>query len=185
MKNLAIILVLGFCPTLIGCFSGDDDGMRAIVLEIEDAISIDNKENYSVGDTIFFELNFSRYLHEDGYNTLLDIYESTNSTSFNYTFDLQKFSSFTNDYESIAIDSAYVFAEKGKFFGSYNAVSATLNGQENQYESMIGVILVDTGGFKFNFDYLFIDSGYAQDKVYIDIRHTFTTNVNFEFNVTE
>lgn len=186
MKNIYKILVSVIGVFLFGCYSGNDD-YKLVSLRIQDAFAIENEGNYVVGDTIFFELNFSRYLPEPGYSNLLDIYESTDAIDFNYGFDLRKFSSLSNDYVYVAIDPSFVFAEKGKVFESFNQGTATLNEDQDRYESRVGIILVETGDFRFDFENPYIRSQYMADKVYLEIRHEFSTSstINLEFIVTE
>ena len=187
MKRYYILSALCFNLLLIGCYSGDDDSNRYVLLTIEDALTIENEENYVVGDTIFFELKFNRYLAEEGYDNLLDVYESTNAEEFRYSFGLGKFSTFSNDYVNVNVASDYLFAEIGTVYrGFYNEAYAVLNAEKTQYESRIGVVLAETGEFRFDFGYLGINSAYNRDNVSIEIQNTINPdNVKMEFIVTE
>ena len=183
-KIFATVLVVT-CFVFLGCYS-DDDGSRYIRLSIEDALVFDNEENYVVGDTIFVDLNFSRYLPEEGYDNLLDIYESSGSESFYYNYGLSKFSELSNGFRTVAIDSSFLFAEKGNIDG-YRGADVVLNANQTQYESRIGLILAESGIFRFDFDFLNIYSNnYSRDHVQIEIQNIFsTTQTNFEFTVAE
>ena len=57
-----ILGILSLCGLLIvgSCISDDD--FFVPLLTIEDAFTFENQENYQVGDTIYFTLEFSRYL---------------------------------------------------------------------------------------------------------------------------
>lgn len=187
MKRTSILLVLCLNMLLLSCYSGDDDAGRYVFLTIEDALTIENQENYVVGDTIFFELKFSRYLPEEGFDNLLDIYESTNAEEFRYSFSLGKFSNFSDDYENINIAFDYLFSEKGTVSrGLYNNAQAVLNEEKTQYESRIGIVLAETGDFRFDFGYLGINSESDYDNVSIEILNYIDPDtVKMDFSVAE
>ncbi|MBM1104864.1 hypothetical protein JQC67_01820 [Aurantibacter crassamenti] len=79
MKNIVLVFLL--CFSLFGCFQKEDDYFQPHV-ELKEAFVFDNKKEYAVGDTIYLDLNFSRYLEEEGYSNLLDIYETTGAEKF-------------------------------------------------------------------------------------------------------
>lgn len=170
---------------LFGC-SYDDDGSY-VSLEIRDALTFENNQNYVVGDTIYFELIFSRYLDEEGFSNKLDVFESSGSDSFYYNFDVNKFSELSDGFRRIDIAQEFIFAEKGSIgeFGG-NTAKAELNDAKIQYESRIGLILAEEGRFELDLTFLYIRSdNYAEDRVRIDIRHVFATDPpNFEFMVS-
>ncbi|MFS4468799.1 hypothetical protein [Maribacter sp. 2210JD10-5] len=188
MKKYSTIVLILVGLLLNACFSGDDGiTNRFIELRLTDALTFENEGNYVVGDTIFIELNFSRYLEEEGFTNLLDVYESTNAKSFGYSFRLEKFSELGNSYIGTTIDGQFLFAEKGRI-GPFETIDVVLNDAEDTYESRIGIILAETGNFRFNFDFLSIFSQNVDfDKVNIEIQHLFNTAVpeDFEFTVNE
>jgi len=186
MKYIYSVLVITICLTIVSCYSDDYGSNRYVSLSIKDAIEFENLENYVVGDTIFIDLNFSRYLAEEGYDNLLDIYESSGSETFNYNFAFSKFSELSNGFRSIAIDPNFIVVEKGNV-GEYSGASALLNADQSAYESRIGLILAEAGRFRFDYDFFYIQSdSFSNDHVQIEIEHSFTgTPPNFEFTVTE
>jgi len=186
MKIQVLVGLLVFTFLFVGCTSRDDDFNNVVRLQIEDAVEFENKKNYIVGDTIFFELNFSRYLKEDGYSNLLDIYETTGAEEFHYSFALNKFSDFSNSYTRVFIDPEFIFDQKGTAFDQYSGVTVILNQEKNFYESKIGLILAEAGKFKFDFDFLYLNNRYVQDKISVEIQHVFTETdpLDLEF-VTE
>ena len=104
-------------------------------------IIVENEGSFVVGDTVFYEIRFSRYLEEEGFNNLLDIYETTGADEFYYSYGLNKLSSFTNNYERINIDSNFVVIEEGGEYG----VSAILNQAQTEYVSRVGIVLQEEG----------------------------------------
>ena len=187
MKMQVLIVLLVFTYLLVGCTSRDDDFNNMVRLHIENAVEFENKNNYIVGDTIFFELNFSRYLKEDGYSNLLDIYETTGAEEFHYSFALNKFSDFSNSYTRVYIDPELIFDQKGTTFDQYSGATAVLNQEKNLYESKIGLILAEAGKFELDFDFLYLNNRYELDKISVEIQHVFTENdpIDLEFTVTE
>lgn len=183
MTKLGFAIILACNLLFLGCYSGDDDSSRYIRLQISDAVVVENEENFVVGDTVFYEIRFSRYLEEEGYDNLLDIYETTGADEFYYSYGLNKLSSFTNNYERINIDSNFIIIEDGGQFG----VSAVLNDEQTEYVSRVGIVLQEEGDYRFDFDYLDFYSEYVSGKVQVDIEHEVLTTAieDFEFTVTE
>lgn len=185
MKKIYATLLIVICLIFVSCYSDDYDSNRYVSLSIEDAIVFENNEDYVVGDTIFLDLNFSRYLPEEGFSNLLDIYKSSGSEAFYYNYGFSKFSELSDGFRPISIDPSFLVAEKGNI-EDYRGASAVLNADQTGYESRIGLILAETGRFKFDYDFFYIQSdNYSRDFVQIEIQHRFTgTPPNFEFTVT-
>jgi len=187
MKTYTFILLVCIGLLLQSCFSYDDDGAnRNKELQLTDAFIFENNKNYVVGDTIFLELNFSRYLEEEGFSSLLDVYESTDSEEFSYALELQKYSTISDNYVFTEIASQFIFAEKGSVDGLY-WVNVQLNEAKDTYESRIGLILAEEGEYRLNSQFLELQSKWSFDKVSIEIAHLFSdkTEEDFEFIVSE
>lgn len=185
MNRLLVALLSIFFLTLLGCIS-DDDSSRFVFLSVDDALTFQNNENYIVGDTIFVEINFSRYLPEEGYENLLDVFESSGAETFYYDYRLSKFSELADGFQSVFVDPNFLFVEKGNI-DDFRGASIMLNVDKAQYESRVGLVLAETGRFKFDFEFLNMYSeNYSQDNVQIEIQNRFSgTPPNFEFIVTE
>jgi len=183
MKNISISILVVVGYFLLGC---DRDKAPHIRLEVQDAFVFENNQNVVVGDTIFFELNFSRYLDEEGFANKLDVFESSGSDSFSYSFNINKFSEETGGFNRIQIDDEFVFAEKGTNIG-FRRATADLNQERTAYESRIGLIMVETGNFELDFEFTSLRSvDFLEDKVQLDIRHTFSNGMGkFSFEVSE
>lgn len=153
MRKL-VLLILGLLGLfLIGCVRDDDDSSYYPRVEIYDAFTFENEEKYQVGDTLFFNLSFSRYLDEEGYDNKLDIYESTNSKEFFYTTNFQKFSSFSDLYQGVYIREDLYYSPNG----TINV--AQLNTSTNTYESQMGIILPEEGEYSISFNLVYLSSG--------------------------
>ena len=186
-----MVSVFGFM--LFGCFSNDDDSYRRTVgLTISDAVAFDNKENYVVGDTLFFEIKFSRYLKEEGYPDLLDIFETSGSKEFGYAFNISKFSEFSGNFEFINIAPEFILTEQlsdSDYFGGGYAgnIAASLNEALSEYVSRVGIILVEEGRYALDFENMRFSTGYYDNEVNIDIYHRITSEKLLipEFTVTD
>lgn len=192
MKAIYKLGIAGFSLLLIGCFSRDDDSFgRSVNLEIFDAFSLQNDREYVVGDTIYFELRFSRYLPEEGFPNLLDIYETTDEKQFGYSFIFEKFSEQENSFRFINIASEFVIAEKNdttnNFFFNDLGIVAILNAEQDMYESRVGIILKEEGLFRFDFDNIYLTTPFNFDKVQLSIWHEILDGeaIDFEFSVVE
>ncbi len=190
MKAVLISLFTGIL--MVGCYSRDDSFERTVRLQIQDAITLDNKETYSVGDTIFFEVRFSRYLKEEGFSSLLDVYETTDEKQFLYSFGLSKYSDFSNRYESVVIDPELILGSRfdnSNSWGSFLSgdMVVELNDTQDFYESRVGIVLVETGDFQLNLDFLTFGTNYFNDEVQLAIEHSFSNDspLNTEFTVVE
>lgn len=182
MRKL-VLLNLGLLGLfLTGCVRDDDDNSYYPRLEIYDAFTFENEENYQVGDTLFFNLSFSRYLDEEGYDTKLDIFESTNSKDFFYTTHFQKFSSFSDLYQGVYVGDDLYYSPNG----TVNV--AQLNTSTNTYESQMGIILAEEGEYSISFDLVYINSGtsfYSEDINLNIINFSENTPETYYFTVGE
>lgn len=192
MNSIYKLSIVVSCLVLVGCLSREDDSFsRSVSLDIQDAFTFQNEMEYAVGDTIYFELRFSRYLPEEGYPNLLDIYETTDAEEFGYSFGFEKFSEQENGFRVINIDPQFIIAEESNtddfYFYSNIGTVAKLNAAQDMYESRVGIILKEDGLFRFDFENTYFNSPYNYDKVQVGIWHEISDSdaVDFEFNVIE
>ena len=158
------VLILGLLGLFMtGCFPGDDYYFYPRV-DIYDAFTFESKENYQVGDTILFNVSFSRYLDEDGYENKLDIYETTSAKKFFYTPLFRKFSTFSDSYEGIYVREEFLYSPNG----TINV--AKLNTGTNIYESQMGIVLAEEGEYSISFN----DVNFHSDVPY------FSENINLD-----
>ncbi len=174
---------------LVGCYSSDDYNDRSVQLRVDNAIQFDNEEEYSVGDTLYFQVGFSRYLEEDGFSTLLDVFETTNDEQFGFSFQLDKYSDFSNRYESVFIDQELIIGPRGddaNFFGDSMVVE--LNDARDAYTAEVGIVLTEIGDFQLDFDFLNFAPPFGDDnkvRVFIEYIPATTSTLNLEFSVIE
>jgi len=194
MKKVHAVLLFGLSLLFFGCYSRDDDYFDKIVrLSISDAVVFDNQENYNVGDTLIFELRFSRYLDEAGFSNKLDVFETSNSEEFGYSFGISKFSDFSNNFESVNIDEEFILGTRSanySYFGygySNANMAALLNENQEEYISKVGIVLVETGRFQLDFERVTLSTGYDFDTIGVEIEHLLSaeSTLNTEFTVNE
>ncbi|PIB31492.1 hypothetical protein [Maribacter sp. 4G9] len=183
-SNFFLLMLLLF---FYSCYTNDEEGFSYIQIEVENALVVDNQGNYMVGDTLFVNLNFSRYLQEDGYTNLLDIYKSTAAERFSYSLDLEKFSTISNDYIRTPIAPENIYAVTGELQNEYGEVVAVLNENRDIYSSRIGIVLKESGNYRLNFQYVTIRPEYKPDKIFLEIIPRFpnTLEEDFIFTVAE
>ncbi|MRI01947.1 hypothetical protein GH721_15495 [Kriegella sp. EG-1] len=194
MNIMYKLILVVICFTFIGCFSYDDNGFEDIRLTIEDSFIFENTRDYKVGDTVIFELKFSRYMEEEGYINLLDLYETTNEKQFGYSFGVSKYSDFSKRFESLTIDPQFLIAQQSDSFNYYSYHNhntiAILNEAQDAYISKVGIIMVENGRFKLDFENVYLVNGnrsFIDDKIHISIKHSLINHTasDFEFNVIE
>tara|TARA_B100001179_G_scaffold231724_1_gene222390 strand:+ start:1145 stop:1654 length:510 start_codon:yes stop_codon:yes gene_type:complete len=168
--------------------STDDDEYRPIWLTAQNAFDFPLQNEFSVGDTLYVEQYFSRYLPEEGYEELLDVYETTKDEEFGYSFQIEKYSNLSQDYNWVDLDPQFILGNKVD--GGYNSVEilALLNSSRDAYESRFGIVLAEAGSFRLNLSHVIFHNGYDQaNEIYLDIRHEFSNEEEalWEFTVTE
>lgn len=176
------VLILGLLGLfMVGCFPSDD-GYFYHRMDIYDAFTFENQEKYQVGDTIFFNLSFSRYLDEDGYDNKLDIYETTISKKFFYTAPFfQKFSAFSESYERVYVREELLYSPNGTI------KVAKLNTSTNIYESQMGIVLVEGGSYSISFNAVNFHSDipYFSENINLDITNFSKNNPETYYFIVE
>ena len=193
MKALKFLMISALAAGFYGCYSDDDGYSRDVHLSLTDAVRFDGQNEYVVGDTLFFEIRFSRYLEEDGYDTLLDVFETTGSEEFRYGFGISKYSEFTDAFEWIEVDGQFVIGvgPNSPSYGYNTEMVARLDAAQKEYTSRVGVILPEAGRFKIELGGLSLVSGnffdYDFENVSVRIEHTLSPEdeAAAEFTVVE
>ena len=101
----------------------------------------------------FFDVNFSRFLDEDGYDGKLDVYETTSAKKFIYSPLFRKFSTFSDSYEGVYVREGLLYSPNGTIH------VAKLNTSTDIYESRMGIVLVEEGRYSISFNAIFFDPG--------------------------
>lgn len=129
---------------LFSCSEPDDIDMGSKKIQASNLIQIEAQPTNKLNDLIFVNASFSRFLPEEGYSDLLDIYKTTKSTEYTFEFILEKKSAY-NTWTPLNIGSK-IDVTKGK---SYNTTTTTavcvFNPVTNLYEFSAGIPLLETG----------------------------------------
>lgn len=152
----------------INCSEPDEIDMGSKNVTAPNLIQIETLPTYKLNDLIYINSSFSRYLPEEGYNDLLDIYKTTKSSEYAFDFVLEKKSAY-DTWTQINIGNKIVVS-KGKSFTSYaNTAVCLLNLETNLYEFRGGIPLLETGEFRLRVaSTLFpVDSDSSSISVYI------------------
>ncbi len=149
-KTLTLFFVLIFT---ISCYNNDEKPDEYISLNVQDLIIVNALPQYKTGDVLTIETVFSKLQKEPGQNTLLDIYKTTQSKEFGYSFTLEK-KVFNGNYLAIdLLSSDFVKDGKGKLtLGAFPMAICLLNENNNLYEFKQGLILNEPGFYSLRFN---------------------------------
>jgi hypothetical protein len=190
-KMKKIILALIISTSLVSCWSDDDSyyDNRTINLNVKNLIEIENQTNFLVDEYVFFNVNFSRFLPENGFSDLLDIQRTSKSNKFNVFINFYKkdaygnwiFTNFNNFYQ---LDKGEIITSE---FGN-NAFSV-LNTSTNQYEFRAGIKLLEQGEYRLVIDpnvYSFNQNfnSYNSNNISVNLFHTFDSSTQNELIFT-
>lgn len=185
-KNILLLVFLVFSTT--SCWTDDDSGyFRSINLNVPNLIQIESQPNFNINDYIYFDVNFSRYLPEEGFTDLLDIYKTTDATKFSFSFTLYKKSAY-NIYEPINFGDFYIL-EKGEIFSDHSSFgNAVYNSSNELYEFRAGIQLLETGEYKLEIDpYIYPNNSSNSNAINLSIfsinnQNDFTNVYEFQVN---
>ena len=145
LKHFLLAIFSLFFLTSTTCESDYND-INVKNLNIPNLIEIEIHPVYNVNDILYINSSFSRYLPEAGYSTLLDIYKTTGSDRYGFSFNLEKKSAY-NTWSNLDINSS-LNIDKGEF--QYGAI-CVLNNVTNQYEFRAGIPLLEAGQYRLSF----------------------------------
>ena len=135
-------------------------------LYIPNLIEIETQPSYNVNDILYINSYFSRYLPEDGYSTLLDIYKTTGSDRYCFRFSLEKKSAY-NTWSNLDVNTSLII-DKGEF--QYGAI-CVLNNVTNKYEFRAGIPLLEAGQYRISIESYLNQYSYS-NKVNVYIKTT-------------
>ncbi len=131
----------------LNCSEPDDIYMGSKDIKASNLIHIETLPSYKLNDLIYINSSFSRYLPEEGYDDLLDIYKTTKSNEYSFEFLLEKKSAY-DTWTPINIGNKIV-VNIGKLYSSNASIGVCLfNPETNRYEFRAGIPLLETGEFR-------------------------------------
>ncbi len=141
--------IFGFLSIALffNCSEPEDIYMGSKNIKASNLIQIETLPSYKLNDIIYINSSFSRYLPEEGYTDLLDIYKTTKSDEYTFEFILEKKSAYDN-WTPINIGSKIVI-NKGKSHAYNSSIGVCVfNPETNKYEFRAGIPLLETGEFR-------------------------------------
>lgn len=146
-KTLNYFLSFLVFSLFLNCSEPDDIYMGPKYLNVAKLIQIETSPSYKVNDLIYINASFSKYLPEEGFSDLLDIYKTSKSKEYLFSFSLEKKSAY-GTWSAVNFGDKIVVS-KGKVYKSYDDLAVCeLNPQNDKYEFRAGLPLLETGEFR-------------------------------------
>lgn len=136
-----------FIGLFFNCSEPDEIYMGSKTITVPNLIQIETAASYKVNDFIYIISSFSRYLPEEGFNDLLDIYKTTKSTEYSFDFILEKKSAY-GTWTTIDIGNKIVVSKGKKSVDYSDSAVCVFNPTENKYEFRAGIPLLESGEFR-------------------------------------
>jgi hypothetical protein len=151
MKKIHYIVLIVMALLVSNCDTNDDGFYNNVFVDIPNLVSIEaHSSTYTVGEKLYIDADFSRYL-SDG--ALLDIYQSTGSTQFAFSYVIEKQISAT-EWEVVTVNDSQLDIVKGDAQnGSYVYGICEYNATDETYEYRVGFPLLSTGTYRMSFGY--------------------------------
>lgn len=143
-KSFLKISFLFLLLSISSCTSLDEVEPFYVRLNVPNLINIEEQSVYHVGDQLYINVDFSRYLPEEGYTELLDVYKTTQTENFSFLFSFLKKNAY-GGWSEIDVHNATLIYKGLKEGYGYASV---LNTQTNEYELRLGIPLLETGEYK-------------------------------------
>lgn len=151
MKKSILFYMLILLPILNSCSKEDEEFYNAVYTSIPNLVTVEVENSYEVNDVLWLNTNnFSRYLNQPNQTTPLDVFKTTKSNYFVFTYRLEK--KINNDeWENVTIGNNFE-VEKGRITTNvYINGYADFNATTNQYEHRGGIKLTQPGEYRLVF----------------------------------
>ena len=155
MKKLFYIVILSSSFLFNSCDTNDEGFYHNVFLEANNLVTIQTQPLYFVGDYIYIDADFSRYLPDtENLATLLDVYQTTNgATQFSFSYVIEKKINAT-DWEVVTVNNNQLNINKGTAInGAYVYGLCQYNTADQTYEYNVGFPLLSTGNYRLSFGY--------------------------------
>jgi len=139
---------------LVACSNKDSEFFNEVTIQVPNQLVIDTQSSYTTQDTLWMHTAFSRYLPEENFSNLLDVYQSSGQAAgFQFAFILEKKA--TNGMWEFYALSANLIKELGDVQendGYYTGLSV-YNETAKTYDFRSGLKLTEAGEYRINFGY--------------------------------
>ncbi|MEN9323074.1 MAG: hypothetical protein RL699_854 [Bacteroidota bacterium] len=139
---------------LVACSNKDSEFFNEVTIKVPNQLVIDTQSSYALQDTLWLHTAFSRYLPEENYTNLLDIYKTSgNAAGFQFAFILEKKA--TNGSWEFYPLGYNLIEEEGvvhEYAGYYTGFSV-YNESAQTYDYKSGLKLTEAGEYRIYFGY--------------------------------
>jgi hypothetical protein len=151
MKKLHYILLITIAFLVSNCDTNDDGFYNNVYADVPNLVSIEaHAPNYAVGEKLFIDADFSRYLND---GALLDIFQTTGATQFAFSYVIEKQIN-TTEWEVVSVNDNQLDIVKGNAQnGPYVYGICQYNSVDETYEYRVGFPLLSTGTYRLSFGY--------------------------------
>lgn len=139
---------------LVACSNKDSEFFNEVTIQVPNQLVIDTQSSYTTQDTLWMHTAFSRYLPEENFTNLLDVYQSSGQAAgFQFAFILEKKAT-NGTWEFYAL-SANLIEELGdvKENDGYYTGLSVYNETAKTYDFRSGLKLTEIGEYRINFGY--------------------------------
>lgn len=155
MKKLFYIVLFSSAFLFTNCDTNDDGFYHNVFLEANNLVTIQTQPSYAVGDYLYIDADFSRYLPDsENEAALLDIYKTTNgATQFVFSYVIERKINAT-DWEVVSVDDSLLDINQGSAVnGEYVYGICQLDNVDQSYLYNVGFPLLSAGDYRLSFGY--------------------------------
>ncbi len=139
---------------LVACSNKDSEFFNEVTIQVPNQLVIDTQSSYTTQDTLWMHTAFSRYLPEENFSNLLDVYQSSGqAVGFQFAFILEKKA--TNgmwEFYSLNNNLLKELGDVQQYDGYYTGLSV-YNETAKTYDFRSGLKLTEAGEYRINFGY--------------------------------
>lgn len=155
MKKLFYIVLFSSSFLVTNCNTNDDGFYQNVFLESNNLVNIETQATYAVGDYLYIDADFSRYLPDtQNLGAFLDIYKTTTgATQYAFSYVIERKINAT-EWEVVSVNDSQLLVNKGAAQnGSFVLGICQYNSSDETYEYNVGFPLQTPGVFRLSFGY--------------------------------
>jgi hypothetical protein len=152
MRKIYYIVLIATIALFSNCNTNDDGFYNNVYVNIPNLVSINaHPTTYSIGEKLYINANFSRYLDENG--KTLDIYKTTGATEFSFSYVIEKQVD-ASTWQVVSVNDNQLDIIKGTAQnGAYVYGICEYNTSNETYEYRVGFPLLSAGTYRLSFGY--------------------------------
>lgn len=139
---------------LVACSNKDSEFFNEVTIQVPNQLVIDTQSSYTTQDTLWMHTAFSRYLPEENFTNLLDVYQSSGQAAgFQFAFILEKkATNGTWEFYALSNNLLKELGDVQQYDGYYTGLSV-YNETAKTYDFRSGLKLTEAGEYRINFGY--------------------------------